>query len=155
MGDLTKNFSLDEFLVSSTAAAGGIANTPTKEHLRRIRTITAPGIQLVRDLVARAMVLTSGYRNPEVNALVGGVPTSDHAEAYAVDCRAAGLSAFGLARLIAEHMQPGGKLYGKIDQLILETSRSVVHISFAPRRRGQIMTQRGGPGTPFVKGIQA
>jgi hypothetical protein len=139
MGDLTENFSLDEFLVSSKAAALGIANTPTKEHLRRIKKVTAPGMQLVRDLVARAMVLTSGYRNPELNEIVGGVPTSDHAEAYAVDCRAAGLSAYGLAKLIAQHMKPGGKLYGKIDQLILETSRSVVHISFAPRMRMQLL----------------
>ena len=38
-------------------------------------------------------------------------------------------------------------------KLILETSRKVVQISFDPRMRGQVMTQRLGPGTPFEKGV--
>lgn len=154
MGDLTANFSLDEFLISSKAVELGIANLPTPAHLMNIKTVTAPGMQMVRDLVARALVITSGYRNPAINRAVGGVENSDHAEGFAVDCRAAGLSALGLALLIAALMKPGQALHGKVDQLILETSRGIVHISFAPRRRGQILTQRGGPGTPFEQGIR-
>ena len=43
MGDLTKNFSLDEFLVSEKAADLGIRNTPTATHLKRLKEVTAPG----------------------------------------------------------------------------------------------------------------
>lgn len=155
MVQLTKNFSLAEFLVSSTADARGIANTPTEEHERRIREVLAPGLQLIRDALGVAILITSAYRNPEVNRLVGGTPTSDHPQAWAADIRAAGFSAFALAKRIEEMMKPGGVLHGKVDQLILETSRRIVHVSFAPRRRGHKLTQRGGPGTPFEAGIVA
>lgn len=155
MGNLTKNFSLDEFLVSSTADARGIANTPTAEHEKRLREVVAPGMQIIRDIVGRAITMTSAYRNAKVNKLVGGVPNSDHTEAWATDSRAAGLSAYAYAKAIEAEMGPGGKLHGKIDQLILETSRSVVHVSFAPRRRAQVLTQKRGAGTPFQQGIVA
>ena len=151
---LTKNFRLDEFLVSSTADRHGIANTPTAEHLRRIEEITAPGMQLIRDILWRAVVITSAYRNAQVNKLVGGVPKSAHTEAYAVDFRVAGLSPFVVAQTLAREMK-SGKLRGKVDQLILETSRNIVHVSFDPRCRGELLTQKGGAGTPFLKGIAA
>lgn len=155
MVKLTRNFSLEEFLVSSTADARGIANTPTEEHERRIREILAPGLQVIRDELGVAITITSAYRNAKVNKLVGGVPKSDHTEAWAADIRAAGYSAYGLAKRIAEMMEPGGVLAGKVDQLILETSRRIVHVSFAPRCRCQLLTQAGGPGTPFKAGLHA
>lgn len=153
MGDLTRNFDLAEFLVSSTADLHGIKNTPTPLHLKRLREVTGPGMQLVRDYVGTPIFLTSGYRNLRVNRLVGGVPKSDHTEAWATDSRAAALPLLAYARKIAEGMKPGGPLHGEIDQLIMETSRRVVHLSFAPRRRGNILTQPGGPGTPVLKGL--
>jgi zinc D-Ala-D-Ala carboxypeptidase len=152
---LTKNFWLSEFLVSSTADAKGIANTPTPEHEQRIRKVLAPGLQIIRDELGVAVTITSAYRNPQVNKLVGGVPNSDHPQAWAADIRAAGLSAFALAKRIAAMMKPGQPLHGKVDQLILETSRRIVHVSFAPRLRGQLLTQRGAAGTAFEQGIVA
>ena len=153
MGDLTANFSLDEFLVSETADRHGIKNTPTAAALARIKAVTAPGMQIIRDLVGRAIVMTNAYRNPQVNALVGGVPTSAHPKGYATDSRAAGLSAFGYASLIRDAMRPSGPLHGKIDQLILESSRNIVHVSFDPKARGQVLTQKAGPGTPSLNGL--
>ncbi len=154
MGDLTKNFSLKEFLVSSNADELGIANTPTEEHLTRLRTVTAPSIQKIRDLVGFSVVITSAYRNPAVNKAVRGVPNSDHPQAWAVDCHAAGMSVLGFARFVRDAMQAGKPLHGMIDQLIYESGRGIVHISFAPRRRAMVLTQRGGPGSPFEAGIQ-
>ena len=154
MGDLTKNFSLSEFLVSSKATELGIPNTPTDEHLKRIREVTAPSLQIIRDAVDASIVITSAYRNPRINKAVRGTPTSDHPQAWAVDCHAAGFSVLGFARFVRDRMQPGGIFEGMIDQLIHEPSRGIVHISFAPRRRAQVLTQRGGPGSPFEAGIQ-
>jgi zinc D-Ala-D-Ala carboxypeptidase len=154
MGDLTKNFSLKEFLVSSKADELGISNMPTAEHLSRLRQVTAPSIQKIRDIVGASIVITSAYRSPAVNRAVRGVPTSDHPQAWAVDCHAAGMSVLGFARFIRDAMQSGGALHGMIDQLIYESGRGIVHISFAPRRRAQVLTQRGGPGSPFEAGVQ-
>lgn len=155
MRQITKNFTLEEFLVSETADRIGDANEPTSAHLHNLIEYTIPGWQIIRDLVGRSVIMMSGYRNPRVNAAVGGVSNSDHASGFAGDGRAAGLSAFAFAKIIAEGMQPGKPLHGKVDQLILETSRKIVHVSFAPRRRAQILTQRAGAGTPFEKGIVA
>ena len=152
MGDLTKNFSLVEFLVSSKATELGIANTPTPEHRRRITQVTAPSLQKVRDLVGVSVNITSAYRNPQINAAVGGSATSDHPKAWAVDCNAAGFSLLAFARFVRDHMRQGQPLEGMIDQLIYERHRTV-HISFAPGRRGQVLTQHGGPKSPFLSGI--
>ena len=155
MGDLTKNFSLKEFLVSNTADQLGISNDPTDEHLKRIREVTAPSLQAIREFVGCGVNITSAYRSPKINKAVRGVANSDHPQAWAVDCTAAALSAFGFAKLIEKEMKPGGAFAGMIDQLIYEASRGIVHISFAPRKRHMVLTQRLGAGTPFDSGIRA
>ena len=39
------------------------------------------------------------------------------------------------------------------DQLIYEASRNINHISFDPRMRREVKTQKKGAGTPVVWGI--
>lgn len=143
---LTKNFSLEEFTISETADRHGIENTPTAQHLANL-TVTADGFQAARDILKRAMVITSGYRNPQVNKLVGGVPNSDHALGWAGDFHVAGLTPLAAGRILAASDL-------RFDQLILETSRGILHLSFHPRMRRQILTQRGGAGTPFEAGLK-
>lgn len=145
---LTPHFSLEEFTASDTADAHGIDNTPTPEHMTNIQ-LTAEGLEVVRKILGdRAIVITSGYRNPHVNALVGGVPDSDHALGWAADFQTAGLTPLQAGRILEASSL-------KFDQLILETSRKILHISFSPRMRRQVMTQPHGPGTPFVPGLVA
>lgn len=149
MGDLTDDFSLSEFLDSEKAVELGIENTPLPEHEANIRDVLAPFCQRVRNRAGCAIAISSGYRNPDVNAAVGGVSNSDHALGYAADITAASLTAKELAQMIANDKV----LMADVDQLILETSRAVVHVSVNPRNRRQIMTQKHGPGTPFDHGI--
>ena len=146
---LTDHFFLDEFLVSDTAEKFGIANTPTREHLGNIEKLLAPGLEKTRAILdGRAIVITSAYRNPKINKIVGGTPTSAHPKGYAADLRVAGLTHFQVARTLAASNL-------KFDQLILEISRNIVHLSFDPRLRGQVKTQAGGPGTRIVDGLPA
>lgn len=143
---LTANFSLEEFTASNAAEEAGIANDPTPAHLANLR-ITASGLQRARAILGnRAIVITSGYRNPRVNALVGGVANSDHAQGWAADFHVAGLTPLAAGRLLAASDL-------KFDQLIYEKSRGILHLSFAPRMRRQVLTQRGGPGTPVENGL--
>ena len=144
---LTEHFFLDEFLVSDTADRSGIANTPTADHLANIGKVLAPGLEKARSILgARAIVITSAYRNPAINRIVGGTATSAHPKGYAADIRVAGLSPVAVARTLAASGLT-------CDQLILETSRAVVHVSFDPRLRGEVKTQAGGPGTAIVDGL--
>jgi zinc D-Ala-D-Ala carboxypeptidase len=159
MTKLTEHFTLGEFIVSSTAEAMGNDNMPTPEHLENLKNVAA-GMEKVRSILGDcAIVITSGYRNPVVNKKVGGVPNSAHALGHAADFRAAGFTAIGAARKIAA-AHAAGEI--EFDQLILETSRKIVHISFDPEGgtkkkgpRGDVLTQRLGAGTPFEKGLNA
>lgn len=141
---LTPNFSLSEFTRSATAKRLGIVNAPTEEHLANLR-LTALGMEMVRLRLGLPIKVTSGYRCPALNKAVGGTPTSAHAVGLACDFTAKGESAAQTAKRL-KGMLP-------YDQLILETSRGVVHISFDPRLRMQALTQPGGPGTPIEQGI--
>lgn len=142
---LTPNFTLAEFTVSETARARGLSNQPAFEHLANLR-VTALGMEMVKRLLGgRPIYITSAYRSPAVNKAVGGTDTSAHPMGFAADFRAAGLSSFYAAKLLAGQLP--------YDQLIHEPSRKVVHISFDPRLRMQALTQRGGPGSPMLAGI--
>ena len=57
-------------------------------HLERSREIS-PRATLGRD--DNPIIITSGYRSPEVNKAVGGSPTSNHLTGCAVDIRCAGI----------------------------------------------------------------
>ena len=141
---LTEHFALEEFTASETAHALGIDNTPPPEHLDHLKVLAA-SMEQVRALFGAAIVVSSGYRNPKVNAAVGGVANSDHAIGYACDFHVAGLSDMAAAQRIAASAL-------KWDQLIWEKGRCV-HYSINPRMRQMVLSQPGGPGSPTHPGI--
>jgi len=142
---LSAHFFLAEFTLSSKALSMGVENTPTPEHLTNLRSL-AVQMELVRALFDRPIEITSGYRNPVVNAAVGGVPNSDHALGHAADFHVDGIHDLDAARIIRDSEL-------KFDQLIYEKNRCV-HISFHPRLRRQILRQPGGPGSPIHAGLE-
>jgi putative chitinase len=143
---LTEHFSLEEFTLSSTALALGIDNTPTPEHLENLKRL-AQAMETVRALFNAVIEITSAYRNPQVNAAVGGVPNSAHAVGNAADFHVHGLDDLSAAKKIRDSAL-------KFDQLILEKNRCV-HISFDPALRQQVLRQPGGPGSPVYAGLEA
>lgn len=125
----------------------GLKNLPTRDHSTNLRS-TALGMEQVRKVCGDLPVtITSGYRSPTLNERVGGVPTSDHAQGFAADFYINTLKIYDVAKHIA-----GSDI--AFDQLIYEPSRGIVHISFNPKLRNQVMTQERGPGSPFVEGIR-
>jgi len=144
---LTKHFALAEFLKSDTAASLGISNKPTKPHLANLKA-NALGMEQVRRILGDDPIfITSGYRSTALNEAVGGTTTSDHVLGHATDFWSKTFAPYETALLIEDS-------FLAFDQLIYEPSRRIVHISFNPKLRRQVMTQVGGPGSPFVKGIQ-
>jgi zinc D-Ala-D-Ala carboxypeptidase len=142
---LSAHFSLEEFSLSSKALSMGIANDPTPEHLENLRKL-AERMEAVRALFDRAIEITSAYRNPQVNAAVGGVPHSAHAIGHAADFHVDGLADLEAAKRIRDSGL-------KFDQLIYEKNRCI-HISFAPTMRRHVMRQPGGPGSKCFQGLE-
>lgn len=144
---LTDHFALEEFTISTTALAHGIKNTPTAEQMENIKNL-AEQMEKVRALFNAVIEITSGYRNPRVNKLVGGVPNSAHALGHAADFHVHGLHDLDAAKKIRDSGL-------KFDQLIYEKNRCV-HISFDPNQmRQQVLRQPGGPGSKVHKGLEA
>lgn len=142
---LTPHFTLEEFTLSSTALAHGIDNTPLPVHLEHLK-ILAERMEEVRALFNQVIEITSGYRNPQVNALVGGVPNSAHALGFAADFHVHGFTDLEAAKRIRDSAL-------KFDQLILEKNRCV-HLSVDPQARRQVLRQPGGPGSPVHQGLE-
>ena len=143
---LTEHFSLEEFILSSTALALKIENKPTPEHLENLKNLAAH-MEKVRALFNLPIEITSGYRSPAVNAAVGGVPNSAHALGHAADFHVHGVSDLDAAKRIRDSNLD-------FDQLIFEKNRCV-HFSVDPRMRRQVLRQPGGPGSKVFVGLES
>ena len=86
---ISKNFTVEEFTYSRKAIENGIDNMPGESQIAAIRLLITQLIQPLRDRLGEPIAITSGYRCPEVNRLVGGVVNSQHTRGEAADCYAA------------------------------------------------------------------
>ena len=82
---LTKNFTLHELVKSNTALRLGINNTPTKEGVIKLRLLAANLLQPIRERLSAPIRITSGYRSPELSAVIGSSENSQHCRYEAVD----------------------------------------------------------------------
>lgn len=135
---LTNNFSLEELVFSQTASRLGLDNTPVKGIFNNLIN-TAENMELVRNVLnGQPIMISSGYRSPEVNAAVGGSKSSQHMQGKAVDFTC---PKFGSPSTIIRAIKNSGI---KFDQLILEFD-SWVHISFSdPNRKQVLIADRNG-----------
>lgn len=84
---LSKNFTLGEFLYSSTALRKNINNDMPREFLPRIQYLVDTVIQPVRDHFG-PIKINSGYRCVELCLAIGSTSHSNHAFALAADIEA-------------------------------------------------------------------
>lgn len=123
---LSPHFTLAELTASNKAQILRIDNTPGADVLRRLQ-FTAEMLERIRSTVGRPVIVTSGYRCPELNRAVGGVTSSDHITGQAADIVA---PAFGTPYQLARLLAPLVSTLG-IGQLILEgvKGKQWVHVS--------------------------
>ena len=81
---ITRNFSLDEFVKSETATKHNIDNTPPQNVINNIVSLCGL-LQKIRDKYGKPMHINSGYRCPKLNSKVGGSKTSQHMNGSAAD----------------------------------------------------------------------
>lgn len=79
------NFTISELCESDKAKQHNIKNIPTIPIVDNMLDLIVYCLQPVRDYIKKPMIITSGYRNPELNKLVGGKPNSQHLEGKAAD----------------------------------------------------------------------
>ena len=85
MTQLSKHFTLHEFVRSATADAQGIDNTPPAIVVANLSNLVLNVIQPARDALQRPIFINSGYRCPKLNTEVGGVNSSHHKRGWACD----------------------------------------------------------------------
>lgn len=81
---ITAHFSTDEFIASPIAIKNNVDNR-VPIGLRNNIYYMCYMLELIRKYYALPIRITSGYRCPELNQLVGGSPSSAHMQALAVD----------------------------------------------------------------------
>lgn len=79
---ITKNFTTEEFEVTSTKLPNEI---PNMEVMHNICNLVRKVLQPAREQLGATIVITSGYRSEKVNKAVGGAKNSQHKEGKAVD----------------------------------------------------------------------
>ena len=155
---ITANFHMSELIHSNTAVNRGIKNTPSALHKKNLIEATKNLFQPTRDLLGAAMLISSGYRSPALNRVVGGSSSSAHSYGLAIDFTC---PSFGNPRKIASYLVAEFKKRGiKFDQLILEfpdSGSSWIHLGYkspSNSQRNQVLTavKRGGK-TTYLSGL--
>ena len=129
MINLSPHFSLFEM----TATKQNVANTPTVEIVVNLCRLCHEVLEPARKKYGRPIKVTSGYRCPKLNDLVGGVKTSRHLTGQAADLRVESKE-LGRKLFDALKTQPG------IDELLFEHKGSVrwIHVAWAEQPRKKI-----------------
>ena len=119
---ITKNFTLEEFLFSQTAERQNINNFPSNIHiLNAIEALCIKVLQPLRDHYGRPVIITSGYRCEALNRAIGGSSTSQHMKGEAADFTVSGVPITDTIQVIRNRLE--------YDQLILEYN-SWIHCSY-------------------------
>lgn len=124
-----KHFNLSEFFQSSTAAKNGIKNEPSFDEkaaiVRNINLLVDNVLDPVRDMVNTPIIITSGYRCPQVNRLVGGVDNSQHMSGCAADFHVQGFTVLMMWQVFLS-------IYDTMDfdQLIYYPNKNIIHVSY-------------------------
>lgn len=128
---MTLNFKMSELIYSDTAISHNINNMPDINSLDCMLDLIYNVLQPLRNKLGKPVIITSGYRNFELNRLVNGAKDSQHTKGQAADIVVKGMS---IAKLF-EFIKNSGIEY---DQLINE--RNWVHVSFHKgKNRKQIL----------------
>lgn len=78
-------FSIKEMCKSSTAKKLNINNTPPADIEKNLTVLIEECLDPIREKFGNPIMVTSGYRCPQLNAACGGSPTSAHKLGQAAD----------------------------------------------------------------------
>ena len=123
---IMKYFSISEMTRSDTARRLGIDNTPSDSIKKNLTLFIEKVLDPIREDWGSPIIVSSGYRCPELNKAVGGVKTSGHLYGFCADLQVKGdLRKFSnfVIEWMKEHQM-------KWDQIIWEKSGNVTWLHF-------------------------
>ena len=109
---LTTNVSLAELTASQVAARKGIPNNPSAGQIENLKKLCESILQPIRNHYDSPVIISSGFRTPELCVLINSSINSQHAKGQAADLQVIGVDNKALAKYIKENLD--------FDQLILE-----------------------------------
>lgn len=128
-----KHFYFSEFFNSSTAAKNDIKNEPASDERGRvmlnIKLLVDNVLEPIRDMVCTPIIITSGYRSPQLNKIVGGAVNSQHMLGCAADFYVYGYDPLMMYKVF---MYIFNTL--EFDQLIYYPIKNIIHVSYVENR---------------------
>lgn len=128
-----KHFCFSEFFNSSTAAKNNIKNEPISDEkgkvMLNIKLLVDNVLEPIRDMVCTPIIITSGYRSPQLNKIVGGTVNSQHMLGCAADFYVCGYDHLMMYKVF---MYIFNTL--EFDQLIYYPIKNIIHVSYVENR---------------------
>jgi len=136
---ISEHLTLAELIRSESAKRNGIANMPPPEHIANLKLLAEHIFEPIRANFRCPILISSGYRSKELNAVIGGANTSQHSFGQAIDIdmddTTYGVSNAEVFQFIKDKLP--------FDQLIWEFGNILnpawVHVSYSDRHRRQIL----------------
>lgn len=128
-----KYFTIKELSKSTTAKQKGIDNSPNSEIVKNLEQLVDNILDPLREQYGKPIIVSSGYRCPALNKVIGGSKTSQHMLGLAADITV------GTPTKNKELFDLIQKMNLPFDQLIDEKKFSWIHISFSNKPRKQIL----------------
>lgn len=138
-------FTMEELIYSAAALRQGWRNRTTREAEENLLMLRAHVLDPTREAMGKPIHVSSGFRTPALNTLIGGAPKSQHMKGEAADISILGSTLTPalnreMFRYIRDHLT--------FDQLILENEGGWVHVSYVWRdtkkNRGQVLEITNG-----------
>ena len=125
-----KYFSVSELTSSATALREGIDNRPSKCAYHLLHVLVDQLLDPIREAWGEPIVVSSGYRCKQLNALVGGAKHSHHLLGCAADIIAGSKADNNRLFDLIRQMHAEGKI--RFTQLIREDGGRWLHLSYVP-----------------------
>ena len=130
--NLSKHFKLGEMTKSNSHPE--VYNIPSHEAIANLKRVCG-WLEILRSRAGRPILINSGYRSPQLNKKIGGVPTSNHLTGCAVDIRVADMEQ--LIRYAAILLDYAEESHQQFDELLIERNRyGAIWLHFAVRPKG-------------------
>ena len=108
-----------------------VYNIPSHEAIANLKRVCG-WLEVLRERCGKPIIINSGYRSPQLNKKIGGVPTSNHLTGCAADIRVANMEQ--LIRYAAILLDYADESKQDFDELLIERNRyGAIWLHFAVR----------------------